>query len=448
MSVRGASLAAAEAIHDLDASALPPSAIEAVQAHVVDSLGLIIAGADSDRVRRGLDALPDDPAFALSLACGALGLDDFDEDTRAHPSAVLLPAVLTAADGHHQPVPGADLIAGLVAGYQLLAGLGEAMDARSMHPRGRHPSAVLGVPGAAVAAARALGTDAAGIAAALGVGAAFSCGLTVFDEQESMRAVQTAWAASTGVRAARLARAGFPASPYAIDGPGGLLGDRPHPALELIRWPPYAVERVSLKVYPHFSDLHPVTFALVQAIGGRRIDPRAVRSVRARTVVAAGERLSWEWPPASVRAAKRSAGFVLASCLRYAPTASATGLLDALRAERLSEPETVALGARVELRADLSAGEPDAPVATVQIELEDGRMLTGTSRGYPGDGRDPDLRCTVADAQARFDGFAGAAAGVREEQSRDVLDGALGLADLADVRPWARACLTLLTQSA
>lgn len=405
----GLALAVARRVCAIGPTALTEDARMAVQAHLLDCLGLAIAGRSSDRVRRAaaVQGGPD-PVVLFSLACGALGLDDFDEATRAHPGAVVVPALLVATADARRPVPGDRLATALFLGYEVMAWLGAAMDARRMHRRGRHPSAVLGVPSVALAAAWLAELHECSVAAALGIGSGFSFGLTQFDVHEDMRALQTAAAASAGLRAARLAAAGFPASGQALEGPGGLLGGDTSRVLpvDAIAAVPSAIERVSFKPYPHFSDLHPVVTALLSAMDAASPDPEHVVAVRAFLSERAAARLH-NGPVATVKEAKRSAAFVLAFALRSI-AADGPDLRLPISAADVVDPRTRALADRVEVNV-IPADDRESAVATVEITFADGRSRTASSTGYPGDGRDPRLRWTLADARERFTAIVGGA---------------------------------------
>ena len=444
---RGLAHAVAQRARAIEPSALSEDTCAATQAHLLDCLGLTIAGRSSDRVRRALavDAGPD-PVVVLSLACGAVGLDDFDESTRTHPGAMIIPALLVAAAAGDQPIPGNRLATALALGYDLIAWLGAATDARKMHSRGRHPSAVLGVPSVALAAAWLAGLDEQALAAALGIGGAFSFGLTQFDSREDMRALQTAEAASAGLRAARFAAAGFPASDHALEGPGGLLdGDTSLVVpVEAIGATPGAVELVSFKPYPHFSDLHPVVAALLTAFEGESADPAEVVGLRALLTERAASRLHVE-PVRSVKEAKRSGPFVLAFALRSMSTDGPDLRLPFTDSD-VADPRTRALADRVEIAVTPTAGNGDRDVSAIEVVLADGRILSASSRGYPGDGRDPRLRWNLADVRERFDALT-----KHEKQCRAVVAAAGRLVDrlttTEDVRDDARSLIDALVSA-
>ncbi len=429
---------AAQVAVGLEVAAVDPGVLVAVKTHLLDCLGMILAGAADDRVTRALSVSgPTDVPFVLSLACGALGLDDFDEATRAHPGAVLVPALVAAALSAGGEVRGADLAAALVAGYQLFGGLGALVDAGQMHLRGHHPSTFLGVPSAALAVSRLLRSDVATSSAAIGIAASLSSGITEFDEREVMRAVQTAWAASSGLRAAQLAAAAFRPSPAALEAPGGLVGREARTAgttasAELLTAPPWHIEQVSFKPYPHFSDLHPVSAVLVGMLGDQRIPPEQVEAIRVRLTPRVASRLSEVFPPENPKQAKRSGRFALASCVVAAHRSGrGSALLDAFSTERLSDVGTLALAGRITVSADLP---PEGPTGTVTLVLADGRTWFGEADGYPGDGRDPALRWGWSDAVIRY-GELTEGAGADPGVAAALLDMVDVLESLDDVAP-------------
>ncbi|HEY0247262.1 MAG TPA: MmgE/PrpD family protein [Gryllotalpicola sp.] len=416
-------------------SASPEGEDEAVAAHLLDALGLGLLGADGEGVLRARRAAPSDGAFVMSLAIGALGLDDFDEATRAHPGTVLVPALVEATVASAEPVSGRAFGAALSAGYALFAGYGRMADAGTLHLRGFHPSALLGPLSAAGAVAVLHGGDRDAATRAARVAASFASGITEFDAKETMRGVQTAWAASTGLRAAALVEAGFDASAAAIDGRAGLLG-RTHGEAE--GWDagdPWTeaevVARVSFKPYPHFSDLHPATSALIRLLAD---DPTLASRVDAVTVTlrtAKAARLSTEHPPSMPKTAKRSTRFVFASCLVQARrTGDPARLIGAFAAESLRDAEVLALAERVHPRSAAEAVEDVVEVTTV-----DGEVLTAAAAGYPGDGRDPALRWGLDAVRARLHAATAELPRADAALAAELADAVARLEEQLDLRP-------------
>src|SRR5688500_18849174 len=104
----------------------------------------------------------------------SLDFDDTHGAASLHPSAPIVPAAFAAAE-----MAGADgraVIAAIVAGYETQIRLSLALDPRAHYDRGFHPTATCGAFGAADAAGRLLGLDAAGIANAFGIVLSMSAG--------------------------------------------------------------------------------------------------------------------------------------------------------------------------------------------------------------------------------------------------------------------------------
>src|SRR3954467_8650639 len=139
-----------------------------------------------------------DPVAALGAAGHVLDFDDTFLPGIAHLSAPVAPAALYVAAELGATVE--DMLAAYAAGFEAMGAL-----ARASHPalydRGFHPTAGCGSVGAAVAAARLLGTDehtavALAVLRAAGLRAAFG---------SDGKSLQVGLAASAGVTAARLA---------------------------------------------------------------------------------------------------------------------------------------------------------------------------------------------------------------------------------------------------
>lgn len=387
------------------------------KAHLLDCLGMMFAGRTDRKVLKfrplsSGEPGPTDLAFGLSLMCGALGLDDFDESTRAHPGAVLVPALLAGKNAHPNPssarrIGGADFLSGLIVGYQFMGALGKAMGAPQLHSRGYHPSSILGAPSAALAVGRMLALPEDELANSVGIGASLACGTTEFDAEDEMRSVQTAWAASSGLAAIRLASLGYRASDAALDARNGLIS-RTAPGFvaspgDWMGGEPGRVQLVSYKPYPHFSDLHPATSALLMILSEQRIHFRDVAGVTVRVSEAIAERLHTAYPPTTGREAKRSTEFVMATALISAVGDGSTGsFVGAFGDSALEDELTVELGRCVSLRKDLPVSD-SGPQAIVEVHMRDGTYFSREAHGYPGDGRRSDLRWGWDDVRLRFD---------------------------------------------
>ncbi len=171
------------------------------------------------------DAARYTPAGAAFLN-GALGHSlDFDDTHAAaslHPGAPVVPAALAA--GEMAGASGTDVLAAIVAGYEVTCRIALALPAGEHYDRGFHPTATCGAFGAAAAAARVFGLDAAGIESALGTVLSQCAGSLQFLVNGAWtKRFQVGWAATNGLMAATLVREGFKGATEALEGSHGFM---------------------------------------------------------------------------------------------------------------------------------------------------------------------------------------------------------------------------------
>ncbi|MBJ7437976.1 MAG: MmgE/PrpD family protein [Sphingopyxis sp.] len=196
-------------------------------------------------------------AAAAALLNGAFGHSlDFDDTHAAsslHPSAPVVPAALAVAE--LTGASGPETVAAIVMGYEACCRLGVALDPAAHYARGFHPTATAGNFGAAIAAGRLLGLDAAAMNSALGIAASQASGSLQFLANGAWnKRYQVGEAAMKGVMAATLAAKGFKGACEALEGNHGFLrgySDRSSPervVAELgVDW---ETMRIALKPYP------------------------------------------------------------------------------------------------------------------------------------------------------------------------------------------------------
>ena len=151
------------------------------------------------------------PAFA-ALANGILvnAADNDDTHKRAllHAGSVVVPVALALAQA--RGLSGRELIAALVAGYEVAVRVGMAV--MPTHYRFWHSTAINGTFGAAAAAARAMGLDADAAQRAFGIAGTSAAGLNTFFESGDMtKSIHPGKAAMLGILAAQMAGWGRPA---------------------------------------------------------------------------------------------------------------------------------------------------------------------------------------------------------------------------------------------
>lgn len=158
-----------------------------------------------------------DAAFVNAALVNGRSQDDFL--LKSHPSALTIPAGLGLAEAEDRS--GAELLAGLVVGYEVMGRI--FMAGPRMLPRFRG-SGVAGTVGAAATAAKLARLDIDQTMHALGLGAMFAHGFGqgfVAGTQDVK--LNVAMAARSGVTAALLSRCGATAAPDAFEGESGFL---------------------------------------------------------------------------------------------------------------------------------------------------------------------------------------------------------------------------------
>ncbi len=264
--------ALAEFAATLDVRALPPDVLGTAKACLLYGGAVGIAGTGlglPDRVARALDqeAPGEGPATRFldgrrtgtgnaAFANAVLFHSRIQED--AHPAGhigvVVLPAAIARAEA--EAAPGGDLVAAVVAGYEVALRIGRD-HATALSARGFRTTPAYGVFGAAAAGARLAGLDGARTAHALALAAGLASGLREFVRAGTDDyAVQAGVAAREGLLAAALAAQGCTGPPSALDGEAGFFrafgGDAAEPGRRLTEGLGRAFElvRVSYKPYP------------------------------------------------------------------------------------------------------------------------------------------------------------------------------------------------------
>ncbi|MEQ1887809.1 MAG: MmgE/PrpD family protein [Alphaproteobacteria bacterium] len=194
---------------------------------------------------------------------------DFDDTHAAgsiHPSAPIVPAALAAAE--MAGASGKDVLAGIIAGYEVQIRLSLALVPKDHYARGFHPTATCGAFGAVAAAGRVLGLSAAQIAHGFGVCLSQTSGTMEFlAEGAWTKRFQAGYAAMNGLIAASLAAEGFIGPASAIEGEHGFLNSyAPHPVFENATaglGSRYETLAIAVKPYPSCRYSHAAMDALI-----------------------------------------------------------------------------------------------------------------------------------------------------------------------------------------
>lgn len=267
------------------------------------------------------------PVAALVNATAAHGLelDDTHDESCSHPGAVVIATAL--AIGVEQGRSGAEVLAAIAAGYEVMARAGVATGAGETIEYGFHPTALFGGFGAATAAAKLYGLDAERIFRSWGLMLSMAGGSMQFVEDPqgtTVKRLHGGYGAQNGTIAAQFARLGIEGPAQALDGRYGLVrlfGRKPDLS-RLAKAPGEELEihRISLKAYPCCRQFHSTIDALREATDGFRLDPADIRSIRVGGPAILTTQHMMRRPD-SMMAAQYSLPFALAASLVVDPNA-------------------------------------------------------------------------------------------------------------------------------
>jgi 2-methylcitrate dehydratase PrpD len=262
--------------------------LERTRHAVLDWLGVTIAGSKQPSARIAQKVLEAEGGRAVARVIGtplsltarqaalAVGIaghsQDFDDmGFGAHPSVAVLPAVFAVAE--EAGAGGAATVDAILHGFETMSMIAAACGQAAYH-RGFHSTGTFGSFGAAVAAGRLLGLNAAQLQQALGVAGTQAAGLKASFGTMSKH-LNAGNAAAVGVLSARLAEAGFTGATDIIEDEQGFAAAHNHDLSDFDPSRPFASVGDGLAV-------ERVMFKLHAACGGTHSAINGIRAIRAK----------------------------------------------------------------------------------------------------------------------------------------------------------------------
>ncbi|MBS0241591.1 MAG: MmgE/PrpD family protein [Proteobacteria bacterium] len=208
--------------------------------HMLDAAGIAVAASRYDHPQRVLTAMrglgsdgtvpvigfparlsPRDAAIMNGYLCHSLDFDDTHVAGIIHPTASVFPAVLSTAA--HVGATGKELVTAFVVGVEAAARIASVAKS-GFHQVGFHPTGMVGVFGATIAAGRLMGLNQRQLEMAQGIAVSLASGSLEFVEDGAWnKRLHPGWAAQAGMTAAALAREGFVGATKPYDGRFGLF---------------------------------------------------------------------------------------------------------------------------------------------------------------------------------------------------------------------------------
>jgi 2-methylcitrate dehydratase PrpD len=392
----------------LEAGAIPEAARTVARHALLDVAGLCIAARGTDYVsaalaawdaagpctalghRRGLDAAG--AAFINGTAAHGEDFDDSFEGTPVHASAVVLPAVLAAAQRYR--LTGADLLRGYVVGSELMCRLA-LVAPTAIHRAGFHPTAVIGALGAAAGVGACLRLSPRQLTDALGIAGSMASGIIEYlAEGTWTKRLHAGWAAQAGLRAALLGREGFLGPRTVLEGEHGFFHAFGIPAIAPdFRFvtadlgSAWQMAKIAFKPYACGTMLHPFIDCAIR-LAREGVAAAEVREVMCRvgegTVHRLWEPLAEKREPSTSYSAKFSGPFAIALGL----VDRAAGLRQFAEA-RVRDPGLLLLAAKVRYQIDPDNEYPRNYTGDVRVVLQDGSVREAQQPYLRGGVREP-----------------------------------------------------------
>jgi len=279
---------------------LPPDAVHWAKVGILDTVGVTLAGHREPTTqiaaraigsgsgpslifgeRRRAPAL--DAALINGTAAHALDFDDCNNTLGGHPSAPILPALFALADEFG--ASGRDFLLAYVAGFETETKIAAGVNFQH-YTKGWHPTATLGVFGAAAACACLLKLDSEHTATALAIAASLASGIKA-NFGTMVKPLHVGHCARNGLLAATLAREGFTANSYALEHQQGFLnvfnGEGNYDASKILEnWAdPLNIVNpgIAIKQYPCCGSTHPAIDAMRRLTRTHGVRPDEVAGI-------------------------------------------------------------------------------------------------------------------------------------------------------------------------
>ena len=440
--------ALAERIAALDAASLPAAVRDTCERLLLDVVGLCLVARRTDYVRAALSAWRSDPGNATAIGHpGSIGAaaaafvngtaahgEDFDdtfEGGPVHAGAVVVPAVLAAAEQEGRD--GASTLLGVAVGVETICRLSLVVP-KAVHKAGFHPTAVLGALAAAAGAGAALGLSTRQLVDALGIAGSMASGIIEYlAEGTWTKRMHPGWAAQSGLRAALLGRGGFSGPRTVFEGTHGLFAgfartsDGNYAALLDGFGERWLMTSLAFKPYPCGTMIQPYVDC-ARRLGGR-LDAASIvgleASVAEGTVHRLWEPLAEKQRPPNGYGAKFSAPYCIASALVRGNLG-----FDAFTDAAVADPAVRALAAKVRYEIDPANPYPFEFTGHLRARLAGGGVLEERQPHLRGGAREPLSRSDLEEklrSNARAGGWPDDRVAPALALARTLWDGAVDL---------------------
>src|SRR4029077_8412809 len=399
--------------HALNSKDLSSEVVERTKYLLLDYLGVAIAGSLTESSQPVYSMLarsaspgpctvigtasqtsPEYAALANGAAAHSVELDDTHQAGSIHPGVVMFSTAIALSE--IQPdIDVGQFVTAVVAGYEVAARLGIALQPKSHYELGFHPTSTCGVFGAAVTAAKLLHLSDEQMLSAVGIAGSMAAGsLEFLADGTWTKRLHPGLAAQNGILAANLAAEGFKGPPTILEGRDGFLWGYSRKAKpELVTQDlgqNFEIMRTSIKPHACCRYMQAPIDGLIELATAHDIHPEQVARIEV-AVWEAGWPLVCEprkrkYSPSNVVDAQFSMPYGAAVAL----TDRSAGL-DQFTSDSFHSPQIKTLMDKVVLQKDnrIEKNFPEEWPAIVQVHLTNGKHFEKHVRFPKGDPENP-----------------------------------------------------------
>jgi 2-methylcitrate dehydratase PrpD len=417
---------AAELSHDDIPEAVRSRALH----HILDAVGIGYAAAREDYGRIAYEGLGSiagpgtvpvfgfparwaakDAATLNGLLCHGLDFDDTHLRGVIHPTVSQFPAAFSAAIMSGATTQ--EMVTAYVIGVEAATRLASVAHG-TLHAVGFHPSGVCNAPAAALTAGRLMGLSVEQLRHAQGIALSMASGTLEFLEDGAWtKRLHPGWAASAGITAAAMAKAGYVGATSPYSGRYGLFkahlggddSDCDYAAATAGLGEEWELLQTAIKPYPACHLTHGCIDAAIVLSKRHRIEAASIASIKglvaAPMVQTICEPIENKRRPKNGYDAQFSIPYLVSNALIKGRVTVAD-----LEPEALADPVILGLAAITDYETDPDSGYPRHYSGEVIVALKDGTVLRERAQINSGA---PDMPVTDAGIVEKFHGNAGIA---------------------------------------
>jgi 2-methylcitrate dehydratase PrpD len=399
-----------ERISAIEYGDLSDLAIEMAEKCLLDYIGCTYAGRtyDSSKIVRAFalenyapgnctiigsrqKLVPGGACYTNGASGHAVELDDCTNEGGGHPAVTIMPAVLAMAE--ETGASSKDALTAIAVGYETFIKIGKASNYQSLFVRGFHPTALLGMFGATMAASHLLGLSVLQATNAMGiVGSYVSGNLECYTDGSYTKRLHGGTASSAGVTAALLAKGGYTGPKTILEGRRGFFHAYCNaPRLEeLFKAGPPEIEKVSFKPHACCRFNQAGIDAVLEIFEENRIDWKRIQSILIELAETpyniVGQPSEIKFNPKSAVDGQFSAPYSVAvACIEK------RAFLEEYTDESVKRPDVLECMNKIAIKhsPELDKFFPESFPTRITIITEDGKTYTREVRYPKGDPENP-----------------------------------------------------------